>query len=73
MPRSNTDRIRRGAFPGGCRLVALDWQHPAYWFWPHRQATLDEPWPVPAFPNGDYFILLTDDLSQETFGHPTSS
>ena len=57
-------------FPSDCRLVALDWNHPAYWFWPHRQATLDEPWRVPAFPNGDYFILLTEDLSQGTFGHP---
>ena len=57
-------------FPDQCPLVALDWQHPAYWFWPHRQAALDEPWRVPAFPNGDYFILLTEDFSQGTFGHP---
>lgn len=57
-------------FPSNSRLVALDWQHPAYWFWAHRQTTLDEPWRVPPFPNGDYFILVTEDLSQGTFGHP---
>jgi len=58
--------------PHDCRLVALDWNPPAYWFWPHRQATLDEPWRVPAFPNGDYFILLTEDLSQAPSGIPGS-
>jgi hypothetical protein len=57
-------------FPSDCRLIALDWQHPAYWFWPHRQTTLDEAWRVPAFPNRDYFVLMTEDMSQGTFGHP---
>jgi hypothetical protein len=56
--------------PIDSRLVALDWQHPSYWFWPHRQKALDEPWRVPAFPNGDYFILVTEELNQGTFGHP---
>jgi Protein of unknown function (DUF2716) len=51
-------------------LVALDWQHPSYWFWPHRQAAITEPWRVPQFPNGDYHILVTQDLMQGTFGHP---
>ena len=58
------------AFPNGTRLVALDWQHPAYWFWPHRHLANPEPWRLPPFPNGDYFIFLTEELSQGTFGHP---
>jgi Protein of unknown function (DUF2716) len=24
----------------------------------------------PPFPNGDYYIFLTEDLTQGTFGHP---
>src|SRR6267154_900611 len=24
------------------RLLVLDWQHPSYWFWPHRQAISDD-------------------------------
>ena len=50
--------------------VALDWQHPSYWFWPHRQVIANEPWRVPPFPNGDYYALISQDLEQGTFGHP---
>jgi hypothetical protein len=57
-------------WPAETRLIALDWQHPAYWFWPHRQADSNEPWRVPVFPNGDYFGLMTEDWHQGTFGHP---
>jgi hypothetical protein len=57
-------------FPEDTRLVALNWQHPCYWFWPHRQRGLGETWRIPPFPNGDYFIFLTEDMSQGTFGHP---
>jgi hypothetical protein len=57
-------------FKEGTKLVALDWQHQSYWFWPHRQAASSEPWRIPPFPNGDYFIFLTEDLTQGTFGHP---
>jgi hypothetical protein len=57
-------------FPPGTRLLALDWQHPAYRFKPHRHRGTDEVWRVPPFPNGDYFVLVTEDLNQGTFGHP---
>ncbi|WP_433415766.1 DUF2716 domain-containing protein [Microtetraspora malaysiensis] len=53
------------------RLLVLDWQHPAWWFWPHRQATDDHPrWPVEIFPDGDYYIFLSEDMTTGTFGHP---
>ncbi|MEV4002973.1 DUF2716 domain-containing protein [Actinomadura sp. NPDC049753] len=53
-------------------LYVLDWRHPGYRFWPHR---LTEPeneasWVVPVFPDGDYYIFLSQDLSFWTFGHP---
>lgn len=57
-------------FADGTRLVALDWHHLSYWFWPHRQDRLGEPWSIEPFPDGDYHILLTEDLGQGTFGHP---
>lgn len=53
-------------------VYALDWQHPAYRLAPH----LEEPpagvfdWPVPALPNGDYYIFVSQDLSWGVFGHP---
>jgi hypothetical protein len=53
------------------RLLVLDWQHPSYWFWPHRQAIREDGlWPVEVFPNGDYYIFLTEDMTAGTFGHP---
>jgi len=27
-------------------------------------------WPTTVFPNGDYTIFLTEDMSTGTFGHP---
>lgn len=57
-------------FPEGERLVALDWQHPSYWFRPHLQAIGTEPWVLSPFPDGDYYVFLTQDLSSGTFGHP---
>lgn len=65
-------------FPEGERLVVLDWQHPSYWFRPHRHASGEfspeglraTTWPVCPFPDGDYYIFLSEDLSSGTFGHP---
>jgi hypothetical protein len=52
-------------------VVVLDWQHQTYRFWPHRFACQpDQRWPTTVFPNGDYSIFLTDDMSTGTFGHP---
>ncbi|RGA00563.1 DUF2716 domain-containing protein [Microbispora triticiradicis] len=59
------------AFPTAQRLLVLDWQHPSWWFWPHRQALDPEPhWPVEIFPNGDYYVFLSEDMTTGTFGHP---
>jgi hypothetical protein len=52
-------------------VVVLDWQHQTYRFWPHRFACQPDPqWPTTVFPNGDYYIFLTEDMSTGTFGHP---
>jgi len=54
------------------KLYALDWQHPCYWFWPHRftEAATWEAWKVPVLPDGDYYIFLAEDLAFGLFGHP---
>ncbi len=52
-------------------VVVLDWQHQTYRFWPHRFACQpDRQWPTTVFPDGDYHIFLTEDMSTGTFGHP---
>jgi hypothetical protein len=52
-------------------VVVLDWQHQTYRFWPHLFACLpDQQWPTTVFPNGDYYIFLTEDMRTGTFGHP---
>jgi len=51
-------------------IVALDWQHQGCWFRPHLYAVEQGTWPVPPFPNGDYYFLLTSDYATGTFGHP---
>jgi hypothetical protein len=52
-------------------LIVLDWNHPAYRFWPAKQALAWRPdWRVPVYPNGDYYAFLTPDLMEGTFGHP---
>ena len=52
-------------------LLVLDWQHETYRLWPHRLARQpDAQWPTEVFPNGDYYIFLTEDMSMGTFGHP---
>jgi hypothetical protein len=53
-------------------VYALDWQHTGYHCWPHQvDPTLRTyMWPVEVFPNGDYHIYTSHDLSFGTFGHP---
>jgi Protein of unknown function (DUF2716) len=59
------------AFTAAERLVVLDWQHTSWWFRPRLHAiTDDQQWPIPVFPNGDYYVFLTEDMSTGTFGHP---
>ena len=52
------------------RFVALDWQHPGYLFSAHRHAVSGEPWRITPFPDGDYYIFLTEDFRSGIFGHP---
>jgi len=57
----------------GETMLALDWQHDSFEFYPHmdmpRDPELDE-WPVPVLPNGDYYIFITKDFRNLWFGHP---
>ena len=78
----NADVLRAfvQVFPEDERLVALDWQHPSYWFRPHAHASRGStphgmepaPWLVSPYPDGDYYIFLTEDLTSGTFGIPGS-
>ncbi|MFD0538175.1 DUF2716 domain-containing protein [Actinomadura luteofluorescens] len=47
-------------------------RHPCCRFWPHRLSRPEdyESWVVPVFPDDDYYIFLSQDLSFGTFGHP---
>jgi hypothetical protein len=55
-------------------LIVLDWQHPAYHFWPQRTGLYDQegafPHGVFPWPDGDYYAFLSADMTQGTFGHP---
>ena len=51
------------------RLYALDWQHPSYWLYPHKLIP-GQPWMIPAFPNGDYYIFIGAAIDFGWFGHP---
>ena len=52
-------------------MVVLDWQHDGYLLEPDAHATDPHTtWPVEVYPDGDYYIFLTPDLSSGTFGHP---
>jgi hypothetical protein len=69
-------------FPEDERVLVLDWQHPSYWFRPHIQARrlarehdglgmlAASEWNVTPFPDGDYYIFLSEDQTTGTFGHP---
>jgi hypothetical protein len=50
----------------------LDWQHPSYRFWPHQpfEFASEDDWPIPALPNGDYYIFLARDQEFGVLGHP---
>lgn len=52
-------------------LLALDWRHTSYRFAPRdvggpgRSA-----WPLSPFPDGDYYVYLSEDFRLGSFGHP---
>ena len=62
----------RGCVADGDVVHVLDWQHPCYRFNPHAPFAFDseDDWPIPALPNGDYYIFLDPDLRFGIFGHP---
>ena len=66
--------VRRGlaeSVPAGESLYTLDWQHIGRRYDPRRVGGPEQPRnPAFAFPNGDYYINLTEDLRLGTFGHP---
>ncbi|MGW2202046.1 DUF2716 domain-containing protein [Streptomyces sp. NPDC001774] len=52
-------------------LLALDWQHTSYRFAPHEVGGPGQPaWPLSPYPDGDYYIYLSEDFSYGSFGHP---
>lgn len=53
-------------------VYALDWQHPSYRFFPEsvRPPSHVDSWPVPALPDGDYFLFLARDLRFGWLSHP---
>lgn len=52
-------------------LFALDWQHTSYRFAPQRVGGPGQPaWPLSPYPDGDYFIFLSEDFRFGSFGHP---
>ena len=56
----------------GAEMIALDWQHPGYRFYPHRATppTQSRSWPIPVLPNGDYFVFFAPDFSFGWLTHP---
>ncbi|MGW9133074.1 DUF2716 domain-containing protein [Streptomyces sp. NPDC055681] len=52
-------------------LFALDWQHPSYRFAPQEVGGHGRPaWPLSPYPDGDYYIYLSEDFRMGSFGHP---
>jgi hypothetical protein len=81
------------AFPASERLVAINYNHCTWWFWPHRFSAVSrespyslaegreimvapevfvaaDSWEMHPFPNGDYSIVTSEDMTSGTFGHP---
>lgn len=58
--------------PDGEPVLALDWQHTSYEFYPHRFRQPEEPthWRIPALPAGDYHLFVTEDHRLGSLGHP---
>ncbi|WP_329623772.1 DUF2716 domain-containing protein [Streptomyces sp. NBC_01255] len=55
-------------------LFALDWQHTSYRFSPQDVGGPGRPrWPLSPYPDGDYYIYLSEDFRLGSFGHPWES
>lgn len=56
---------------GSQALTALDWQHTSYRYSPAEHAVAELTyWPIPIFPNGDYYVHFAPGVTWGTFGHP---
>lgn len=53
--------------PPDTPLLVLNWEHASHRFWPHRVTTAP-PWLV--VPNGDHYVVGTEDFALGTRGHP---
>ncbi|WP_339169663.1 DUF2716 domain-containing protein [Paenibacillus sp. FSL R5-0341] len=53
-------------------LYVLDWQHESYLFNPRLDSPKNElnEWPIPLYPNGDYYFFIEKDFSWGYLGHP---
>jgi len=52
-------------------LYALDWQHTSYRFTPAETGGPGQPaWPLSPYPDGDYYVYLSEDFRTGSFGHP---
>lgn len=69
----------RGFVPLQAPVLALEWQHTCYEFFPHQHhGAVDvngsgpnpSPWQLPILPDGEYSIFVPHDFSWGTFGHP---
>jgi hypothetical protein len=69
------------ATPHGGTLLILEWQHTSYRLRPHLPPSdmflpdalannLRPGWPRSPYPNGDYPVVLAEDLRYGSFGHP---
>lgn len=58
--------------PVDSSVLVLDWQHNCYNFFPHQEFPFrsEDDWPIPALPNGGYYIFLSRDMNCGAFGHP---
>src|SRR5262245_27017664 len=62
----------RRCVPTTGEVNALDWQSQCYRFKPDGLFRFDseDDWPIPALPNGDYYIFVDPALEFGVFGHP---
>jgi hypothetical protein len=53
-------------------VLALDWQHAGYEFFPRRVRKPEDPasWCIPALPSAEYHIFVTEDHRLGSLGHP---
>ncbi|QDU94951.1 DUF2716 domain-containing protein [Lignipirellula cremea] len=68
--RSSLTRAFQACIPPGERVLALDCNHPCYFFDPHCSARDLHSWPIELLPVGNYHIFATARFDIGVFGHP---